>query len=90
MRCCEAVQADGEIKEETMLNATQTNGHKLRRFVKNIRFQIVACVAANKPKKLIEPLIYTQRNEGPTVVVLSHVVNVIPSTQELENKLSQF
>jgi integrase/recombinase XerD len=79
LRYCDVVDADGEIKVETTLSATQTKGNKARKvwFAEKIRVELAAYVAAHKPKQLTQPLFYTQRSEGFTANTLTHIVNGI-------------
>jgi len=79
LRYCDVVDADGEIKAETTLSASQTKGNKARKvwFAEKIRVELAAYVAAHKPKQLTQPLFYTQRSEGFTANTLTHIVNGI-------------
>jgi integrase/recombinase XerD len=79
LRYCDVLAADGEIRAETVLSANQTKGDKSRRiwFNERMREELAAYVTAHKPKKLTQPLFYTQRSEGFTANTLTHIINGI-------------
>ena len=79
LRYCDVLTADGEIRTDTVLSASQTKGDKSRRIWLNerMREELMAYVAAHKPKKLTQPLFYTQRSEGFTANTLTHIINGI-------------
>jgi integrase/recombinase XerD len=76
---CDDVDADGGIKVETTLSATQTNGPKTRKiwFAEKIRVGLAAYVETYKSKQLTQPLFYTQHSVGFTANTLMHIVNDI-------------
>jgi len=79
LRCCDVLEADGQIKAETTLTAAQSKGKRGRKlwFAEKARPELTAYVAAHKPNQLKHPLFYTQRSDGFTANTLTHIVNGI-------------
>jgi len=77
LRYCDVLEADGQIRSETVLAASQTKGDKSRRiwFNERMRTELAAYVAAHKPKHKTQQLFYTQRTEGFTANTLTHIIN---------------
>lgn len=79
LRYCDVLDVDGNIKEETVLDKTQTKGNKARRIWLNekIRLELAAYVKEFKAKCNTQRLFYTQRSEGFSANTLTHIVNGI-------------
>lgn len=77
LRYCDVLEADVQIRSETVLAAAQTKGDKSRRiwFNERMRGELAAYVAAHKPKHKTQQLFYTQRTEGFTANTLTHIIN---------------
>ena len=65
LRYCDVFEADGQIKAETTLTASQIKGKRGRKiwFTEKVRAELAAYAAAHKPMQLTQPLLYTQHCE---------------------------
>ena len=77
LRYCDVAAADGTIKAEVRLAASQTKGNKARVVLLPERLraelaQYLRCFPQRSPNL---PLFYTQRSPGFTADTLTHVVN---------------
>jgi len=90
LRYCDVLDADGQIRTETVLAAEQTKGDKSRRiwFNERMRAELAAYVAAHRPKYKQQPLFYTQRRDGFTANTLTHIINGIYSQAGIANASS--
>ena len=90
LRYCDVLEADGQIRSETVLAAAQTKGDKSRRiwFNERMRGELAAYVAAHKPKHKTQKLFYTQRSEGFTANTLTHIINSFYSKAGIANASS--
>jgi integrase/recombinase XerD len=90
LRYCDVLEADGQIRSETVLAAAQTKGDKSRRiwFNERMRGELAAYVAAHKPKHKTQKLFYTQRSEGFTANTLTHIIYSFYSKAGIANASS--
>ncbi len=73
----DVVAADGTIKAEVRLSATQTKGNKARVVLlsERLRAELARYVQLFPVRDMTRPLFYTQRSPGFTADTLTHVVN---------------
>ncbi|NDB96759.1 MAG: site-specific integrase [Verrucomicrobia bacterium] len=90
LRYCDVLDADGQIRTETVLAAEQTKGDKSKRiwFNERMRAELAAYVAAHRPKYRTQPLFYTQRRDGFTANTLTHIINGIYQQAGIANASS--
>lgn len=90
LRYCDVLDADGQIRSETVLAPEQTKGNKSRRiwFNERMRTELAAYVLAHPAKHLSQPLFYTQRKDGFTANTLTHIVNHIYKLSGIANATS--